>query len=183
MPKTKKEVSSQVSTVPVFQLYNVHKEVEQLIETMINPETGEVNAVVNAHLNTLTLKREDAIHQIAIANIANKAKSEMIAAEIKRLQTLKKQVENRSETAKRILENELTPGEVFEFNNVKISWRKSSQVKVDEFIDVADLAINYPDLVKIEYSLDKTKVKEFAKDSIPLPEGISIEEKQNIQIK
>ena len=74
-------------------------------------------------------------------------------------------------------------GVTIETPDYKISWRKSEAVETSEFLDLSKIAVSYPDLIELEYKLKKTEVKKRIKDNLPIPEGIFIMKKQNLQIK
>ena len=108
-----------------FSLYKVHQEINDLIESYIDAETGELSEMANAHFNQLQLKREDAIHQLCLVNLESKAKADAVANEIKRLGAIKKSLDTTAEAAERIINKELADGETYQFENAKISYRKS----------------------------------------------------------
>ena len=166
-----------------FQLYKIHKEIQDLIESYINPETGEISDIANAHFNTLQLKREDAIHQLCLVHLESKVKADAVANEMKRLAAIKKSLDTTADAAERIISKELAEGETYQFENAKISYRKSEVVEVDETMDLSQLAFDQPELVDISYSLKKTEVKKLAKNNKPIPDGITIIKKNNLQIR
>lgn len=166
-----------------LEIYKVDKGIERIFEDEDNydPETGEFLA--EAEINALQINRNILFHDLAIINISRKGLAEMIDGEIKRLQALKKSAVSKSETAKRIIGKLLPKGEKMDLGDVKFSWRKSSEVVCDEFLDLADLAGKHPELVKISHELRKTEVKNMLKDTGIIPDGIRIIENQNLQIK
>ena len=166
-----------------FSLYKIHAEVINLIESQVDPATGELPKIAAAHLNTLSIRRADAIHQISLFHLENKAKAEAVEGEIKRLQLIKNSFEIRESFAKKIIERELADGETFEFENAKISYRKSEVVEVGDDLDLSQLAFDQPELIDISYSLKKAEIKKLAKDNKPIPEGITIVKKNNLVIK
>lgn len=166
-----------------FQLYKVHQEINDLIESYIDPETGELSEIANAHFNQLQLKREDAIHQLCLVNLESKTKAEAVANEIKRLGTIKKSLDTTAEVAERIISKELAEGETYQFENAKISYRKSEVVEVEDTLDLSQLAFDQPELVKLSYAINKVEAKKMAKDGKPLPEGIVIVKKNSLVIK
>lgn len=182
----KETISTEVIEVNGYQLYKIHNEVENLISSYINPETGEINAVANAHLNTLSLRREDAIHGITLSHLQNEAKADAVEKEIQRLEDLKTSISRRAEAAKRILENELQDGESFEFENCKISWKKNPvSVEADPDLNLDDLEFAYPDLVSTKQT--KSLIKKEAKAVLESGKEIAgirlITDKKSLQIK
>jgi hypothetical protein len=166
-----------------FALYKIHQEIEDLIESYIDPETGEISEMVNAHFSALQLRREDAIHQIGLYGMTNASKSEAVNNEIKRLQAIKKTLDIREAISKKILVRELAEGETFEFDNLVINWRKSETVEIDPTMDIEELSLTQPDLVKISYEIKKAEVKKFVKNGKPIPKGLMIIKKNNLQVK
>ncbi len=166
-----------------FSLYKIHNEIQDLVESYINPETGEISDVVAAQINTLQLKREDAIHQLCLVNLESKAKADAVASEIKRLSAIKKSSETLADASERIIGKELAEGETYHFENAKISYRKSEVVEYDPTLDLSQLAFDHPELIEISYSLKKSEIKKLAKENKPIPEGITIIKKNNLQIK
>lgn len=179
----KKKTSIKVEPVPTFQLYKIDKEIDNFIETFIDKETGEIISYAQGQFNKLQMRREDVIRQIALSHLFNSAKSDVVANEIKRLQSLKRSIDNRAKLAKKIIEDELQEGETFEFENVKLSWRKSEVVEVDELTDLSQYVLDYPELIEMNYSVNKNEVKSMEKEGKPLPFGISVVKKNNLQIK
>lgn len=182
----KKTVSAEVVEVNSYQIYKVHKEIDDLITSQIDPETGELNAVASAHLNTLSLRREDAIHGLTLSHLQNSAKADVVDREIDRLTSLKKAIERRADAAKRILEQELQEGEVFEFENCKINWKKNpASVEVDPDINLEELEFDYPDLVKTD--IKKSVIKKEAKAILESGKTINgltlVTDKKSLQIK
>lgn len=166
-----------------FQIYKVNQQIHNLVEAMIDQETGEINPVAVIQLNKLEIQKEEAIHQLCLVHLESKAKAEAVAVEIKRLTALKKSLEVREEASKRIIEREVPEGETMQFENAKISYRKSESVEMDDDFDLSQLAFDQPDLVDIKYGLKKDNIKKLVKENKPIPEGIRIVKKNNIQIK
>lgn len=168
-----------------IQIYNIDKQIEDIFncEDSYNLETGEMLPEAEQAINGLALGKEQVIHSVAMVNIQGSAVVDMIDTEIKRLQALKQSAESKVNTAKRLLSKMIPQGEKVEFADVKISWRKSTEVLTDEFIDLEDLEKTYPDLVRVKRELSKSAAKELHKNTGMLPSGISIITKQNLQVK
>lgn len=168
-----------------LKLYNINEEIEEIIndENLVNQETGEFTEEGLKRFESLQLVKADIIKSLGLANIFYNAQTDMVANEIKRLQGIKKSYESRANAVKKLLTQNLTEGEKYEFDTVKISWRKSEETLIDELLDLTQFSIDYPELVKIETIIKKAEIKALHKEGKPLPVGIKIIEKQNLQIK
>lgn len=165
-----------------LQLYDIHKIITDTFENPENysEETGELLPEAARKIQALELGKERIIKDVALYAIQSGSASDLIASEIKRLQGLKKSVDVKQESAKRLLKSVLTEGEKYQFENVKISWRKSESVEVDELINIGDLPDEF---VKVEKSVRKDEIKKAFKSNKVLPEGISIKINNNLVIQ
>ena len=188
----KTEVKNEIVNVNAFALYKINNEIDGFISSFVDTETGEMLSIAEAHFNNLSLKREEVIHQIGLAHVLNNAKSDAVDTEIKRLQAIKKSIDNRASLAKRLIEKELQENESFEFENLKISWKKNpSSIDYDTEMDtdmeqqfLEQLSITNPDLVGTKYTLKKKEVKELYKTTSTLSEGLTvIDDRKSLQIK
>lgn len=173
-----------------LKLYFIDKDIEQILENAVenelyDPRTGELLPEVLDKINSLELKKEDLFHNIGLMQLQAKASIGAVDAEIKRLTDIKKSFQTREGTAKKFLQNHIPEGEKFEFENLKISWRKSTAVETKEDLNLESLKVSDPDFVteKVVFSLDKTLVKNTYKANGILPAGVKVVEKQNIQVK
>ena len=101
----------------------------------------------------------------------------MVASEIKSLTTRKRTIDNKVESIKNYLSNNLQNGEKHNFPAAKISWRKSEIV--DLICDVRELPGEY---VRIKYEADKATIKKDLKSGKEL-NFATLKTKQNIQIQ
>lgn len=163
-----------------LQLYYINKDIEDILFNSVDEETGEILPEAFEKIEALELKKEDLIHNVGLANVQAKMNESAVSEEIKRLQAIKKSLTSRKEAAKRFLEKHLEPGTKFEFDNLKISWRKSQEVVLDELTEVDDLPDEF---VRVKKEVDKTAIKNSYKATNTLPEGVKVIDKQNIQIK
>lgn len=169
-----------------LQLYDIHKGLMDLLddESSINPETGEITEEAIKKLDSLELQKKDLIHYIGLSYFNYKAESGKVDSEIERLQSIKKYYTTRETSVRRLLGKYVRMGEEVKFNNFEIKWQKNPpSVEADEFIDLVELAKQQPDLVNVEHSLNKKKVKELAKAGSPLPSGIRIKQDYSMRIK
>lgn len=154
-------------------LYDINAEILKCVDW----ETGEL--IDADRLSELEMQYSDKVENIAcwIKNLA--ADMDALANEIKNLQGRKKACENKIESLKRYLSNNVSDS--FETSKVKISYRNSKSVNVDlaELMkyDNCDVYLKYK-----EPEPDKTVIKEALKSGIDIP-GCQLIENRNIQIK
>ncbi len=167
-----------------LQLYEINKEIQEIIETCVDEETGEISQEAEERFSKLQLKREDIIHSVGLSYFQNQAKSEAVMNEIRRLQAIKKQFDSKQNTCERLIKKTVKLGEEFKFENLQIKWKKNPpKVVTDDLLDLNEVQSSFPELVKVEYSLDKNLVKQYAKDGKPLPEGIKTVQDFSLTIK
>ena len=169
-------------------LYKVNNEITRLILKNVDEETGEIADSVMEELTALDLTKDQLTNDIALsyfdyAAFVNHSENDPIIIEAKRKLDLAKNYKRTVESLKNILTKIVPEGVTIETPDYKISWRKSEAVETSEFLDLSKIAVGYPDLIEIEYKLKKAEVKKRIKDNLPIPEGIFIMKKQNLQIK
>lgn len=164
-------------------LYNLATEYEQLYNALIetaDEETGEVDIDISHALDKVQGTIEEKAIATAIVSRKLTNYSVEIAAEIKRLQALKKHVENEEKRVRVYLSDTLQRVGIESIKGVyaNISFRKSEQTVID---DESQLPEEYV-TAKITYVPDKTKIKNAIKSGKEVA-GAHIETVQNLQIK
>lgn len=152
----------------------------EIIESCIDKETGEVLFdKINETLDNLIIARNDKLETVALWIKELKAEAEAIKAEEAELKKRREAKTSKIESLKNYLDYNLkTFGDKrFETPKVVVSYRKSTQVIVDE----ERLDHDYW-REKITYEPDKVKIKEAIGAGVYVA-GAHIEEKDNIQIK
>ena len=165
------------------QLFQISNFVTKLLVENVDEETGEIkdDDVFN-YLQDLDVKRTDLIATAVISLKHYKDLADLVESKLKQLRDLKSQYLQFNNTLKNIVEKFVEPGEIIENENFRISWRKSQIVEKDLFLNMDDFAKKFPELVKVDIELKKMEIKKIAKTGV-LPEGISLIQKLNIQIK
>lgn len=168
-----------------MQLYEVNSEILALLnnENLIDQETGEIKGDFDNTVKALNIKREALIHGVGLINRTAEADAATVDAEIKRLQAIKKIHAVKAEATDKILNRYVYEGEEFKFANLLIKWKKNPPRVENDEIDLNELQDTNPDIVKIEYSLDKNRIKEMKKNNIPLPAGIRVVQDYKLTIK
>jgi len=140
----------------------------------------DTEALMQADLERLNIEYATLIRNIRNEYFNRTREAEAMKAEKLRIQKLQSQSERAADRAARFLAY-LTKGEKYQDEYVKISYRKSEEVRIDdEFIEWA--SVNAPGLLKIEPVPRKADIKAAIKRGTVF-EHARLEEKRNIQIK
>ena len=160
-------------------IYNIEQNYNKLAEQLIDndgeltPELSEQLAITEEQLQNKSVAYSFVIKEMD-------ADVEIIDAEIKRLQNLKKQREKASDYLKDRIKHAMDLFSIDEIKTplVKINFRKSETVEVD---DVNALPSLYK-VVKVTEQADKAAIKAALKDGVEVT-GCSIATHRNLQIK
>ena len=160
-------------------LFDINRELQDLWEAALDPETGEVDETALALFESLQIERDAKIENIAcwIKNL--KSDAEALKAEAKNMADRAKAAERKADSLKRYLAAALH-GEKFQSARAAISWRKSVSVEVDD-AEVENLPEQYIRR-KVSVEADKTAIKDALKAGEIL-EGCRLVESNNISIK
>lgn len=161
-----------------MQLYKMNEQFERLIdagELFVDTETGEV--FDDKALDQLALDWDTKVTNTGCFIKDMETDIVAIKSEVDRLRERQKRLEKRVENLKGYLSFCLN-GKKFHSPQVDISFRKSEQVEILEGCKIPD---EYQK-VKTTYTPNKTALKQAIKSGKTF-DGISLVEKQNIQIK
>lgn len=163
-------------------LYEINREIEEVLENSIDTETGEISDEAIQRLNELQLEKDAKVENVALWHKNLLAESKAIADEIKALQERKKALERKMEWQEKYLEFALG-GSKFETPRVMVGYRKSTAV---EIADMAKFIEDHKDselvTTKIDYAPNKTQIKALLKEGQEV-DGAVLVERNNIQIK
>ena len=163
-----------------MRLYEIDAAIQEVLDAMVDPETGEVSDDALALLEDLSVQRQDKIEGIALYYKNLSADAAAIKSEEEALRKRRQSAESHAARLKSYL-SDFMPGEVLETAKVKIGWRKSTAVMVaneSEFIKSAPqeyLSIKDP-------TVNKTAIKEALVAGKEVP-GAEIVTNMNIQVK
>lgn len=158
-------------------IFEFDKVIADAIERAIDQETGEIiNEIALEGLEEIEMEREKKIENCVAYYKDCLARAKAIKEEAKALQDRAKSYENKAENLKNYLQSALN-NEVFESSKCKISYRKSESVSIDP-----DALIPYKFVKQREPEYDKSALKKALKSGEVI-DGVTIVEKQNIQIK
>lgn len=167
-------------------LYTINAELSELLERgfAVDEETGEVIEDIEDKLAALQMAEYDKLENIALYIKNLDAEAEAIKAEEKSLAERRRAKEKRQDSLKKYLSDYLfnTEKDKFETARVKLSFRKSEIVDVDNalFMPWAEKMKKF--LRYSEPSVDKTELKKALKDGEEIP-GAMIMKRSNLQIK
>ena len=158
-------------------------EASEALNNVFDEETGEVTDIdvfeaLKAEIDGLQMARDQKISNVAcwIKNL--NAEAAAIKEEKQKLAKRQAVVENKAENLKKYLEYALN-GEKFKDARVSISYRRSEGIHFAEDFDGNTLPKEF---LRIKAEPKLTEIKEAIKGGREL-EGISLIERQNIQIK
>lgn len=161
----------------MMSIYNITDDFSQIMAE-IESNGGEISPEIDEKLQinqfNLIEKTTNYVHVIKTLDY----ECDIIDIEIKRLQELKKQRSNFTQSLKDRLKNAMQAMELTEIKTAlnKINFRKSESVEIiDESILPSDVLIYEP-------KIDKKKIKEIIKNGGQVF-GAKIVENQNLQIK
>ena len=164
-------------------LYEINREIEDILECSIDMETGEISDEAIERLNELQLERDAKVENVALWHKNLMAESKAIADEIKALQERKKALDRKMEWQENYL-NYALDGHKFESPKVMVSYRRSTAVEIDDvekFIEenkFNTVLVNE----KVEWTPNKTAIKNLLKEGKEV-NGARLVDRQNLQIK
>ena len=154
-------------------------EIDNAMFSLIDEETGEIKDY--EAFEELQMQREEKIENTALWYKNLVAESKAIREEEKALAERRKSLENKAESLKNFVNRTLN-GNKFSTSKVAISYRKSTEVEVDdEFIDYA--MKNNSDLLTYKQpEPNKAVIKEMLQGGFDIPHA-ELVERNNMSIK
>lgn len=148
--------------------------IEAAMLECVDMETGEI--IDEEKLNQLSMARDEKIENIGkwIKNLT--AAAAALKAEEQSFAERRKVTEKKVASLKSYL-SDVLGGQKFETTEVKISFRKSESLEIEEGAKVPEEFLKYK-----EPEVNKTELKKAVKGGLEL-EGVQIVQKQNLQIK
>jgi hypothetical protein len=160
-------------------IYNLQSEYIDLMN-QIEDNEGELTPELSAQLDITKEQLEDKATSYCYLTKQLDADTDQIDAEIKRLQALKSaKAKLQEELKNRVAEAMQRFGiEKIEKNNLKLSFRKSESLLIDDDAKVPNQFVK----IKMTESVDKVKLKEYIQSGNKI-NGILVITNQNLQIK
>lgn len=149
-------------------------EIDAEILGCVDAETGEIFDMDK--FEELELERDTKVENICLWIKNLKAEAEALKAEKDAFAARLKSTENKMESLKRYMSGYLD-GAPFESAKVKVSFRKSESVEIEEGTIIPDEYLRFK-----EPEVNKTELKKAIKAGLQI-HGVRINENKNIQIK
>ena len=159
-----------------MRLYEIDTNLRSLWDKIAEQE-GELTEEDIQALNELEIALNDKLEGYGVIIRELNAEIEECNSEIKRITEIAKHKKNASERLKKTLQEYMLNNELdkFESLKVKISFRKSQSLEIEEGAELPD------DLMRIKKEPDKTAIKEYIVNGGEL-KGVFLLDKKNIQI-
>ena len=156
-------------------------EIDSAILECIDAETGEICDF--NRLEELQIARDAKLENVALYIKQLTAEAEALAAEEKALKERKQAKQAKAARYSEWLSQTLNGAE-FETARVRLSFRKSKPVEIEDEVKVIDFCNKngHFDCVKYKVEVNKTEVGKLLKMGVAVP-GAELTEKQNLQIK
>lgn len=158
-----------------MKLYEIDAALQSLLDSAVDPETGEINEEVYAQIEDLAEERDHKVEAIALAYKNAKAEAEAYKAEKMSFARKQTVAENNAERLKNFLAYALA-GEKFKTEKVSVSYRKSEAVEVENVLELP------AEFQKVTYEANKTAIKDELKAGGQII-GCTLVEKQNVMVK
>lgn len=149
-------------------------EIENEILKCVDEETGEIFDVEK--FEELELARDVKIENICLWIKNLKAEAEALKLEKDAFAQRQKTAENKMESLKKYINNFLA-GASFESAKVKVSYRKSEAIEIEEGANIPEEYLKHKDP-----EVNKTELKKAIKAGLQV-DGVSVVKNRNIQIK
>lgn len=167
----------------ITQIHQVNHYLRKAIEDNTDMETGEISEHGFNQIQSLEIENAELTKSLIGYYRECNNNINVIDAEIKRLQDLKKKFNNQTESIERYVKKSVVQeGEKLQTPEFTISYRKSDSLEVGE-VDFDVIEMLYPELVRTKKEIDKTAAKKMIKDTgVSIP-GIYLVTKNNLSIK
>lgn len=153
-------------------IWEINAEIEKFIATHTN-EDGEI--VNPEELERLELTKAEKLTNLALVYKNIDAEAEGVEKNAKELTRRGRVLRNQQERVRKIIADNLTPGEKYKDDKVSMSWLKSTKVEVDDtFSDER--------FIKYEPKISKSEIKDALKSG-EIIEGARLVENNSLQIK
>lgn len=150
-------------------------EIDEALASCFDSETGEI--LDEDKFNELTAAKDEKIQGVGLMIKSRDMLIANIDEEMKRLRDRKETLKNMNEGTKEFLKTILN-GQKFETEKVRISFRKSKAVEIEDELQIPDGFIKET----VKRAPDKTAIKEALQKGETVP-GCVLRENNNLSIK
>ena len=159
-------------------IYEIDAQIRELLDKMVDPDTGEVNDDTDAleALDALTMERNSKLENVACYYKNVSADAAAIKTEESALKKRRETLERKAERLKRYLSDNLN-GQKFQSPRAVVTFRKTERVEIgNAALAIASLKSGgHEDALRFkEPEIDKAKVKQYLKDGMDIP-GVTLE--------
>lgn len=164
-------------------LHEIDREIKDLIELSVDPETGEIDEDLGIELDELGMDRDKKVLNCARYINEHKAIAASYKQHAQRLMSHCKAHEKQAAFLKSWVESSCNTGETFEAPDIgKISFRKSTRAVAHDISIVPDALVIH-EVIETE-KLDANAAKRWAADHDgEPPSGVTISEHKSMQIR
>lgn len=164
-------------------LWQLDAEIENILSTMVDEETGEINEEAVDVLEQLDMERAEKIENIALYIKNLTAYAADLKAEKMAMAERQKAAENKVERLKKYLQESLN-GEKMKTAKFEVSYRTTTKCIVDPSVCQGWLYDNgyFDTCIKVESSVRVEEVKKLLKDGVPV-EGAVLQQNVSMSIK
>ena len=177
-------------------IYEVNEKIAYIMENDLDFETGELNPEVAEQIAALGLEREDLIDNLALTVKNNLILKDGIDAEIKRLLSRKRMLDNSTNFLTNVVRQNITEGEKIKTAQYEIKWTSSTKLYYDDILaDPKEFAGGEFDHLireKTIYEWDKRVITDLIKgnekaktqkDVVAIPDTFELQRTKNLKIK
>lgn len=158
-------------------IYEEVLQAEKKLDDCINPETGEISEDYDSAYEELQSVLSEGIETLCKIRANKQARIESLKAEINRLTERKKQEENRIESLEKYIKSlfDKTGKDKLDAGTFTLSYRKSTQVKIDDDFDNESY-------MRLKKEVDKAKIKADLLAGAEI-NGACLIENRNLQVR
>lgn len=141
-----------------MRLYEIDRRIREILETEVDPETGEISERAAAELDALEVARERKLEALALVVLELEGDAEAIRKEEKRLEERRRRIERRVERLKDYIRQHLVVGETIEGELVSIRWRRAKAVEVHDLDRLPESCVRIrrdPDRTAIRAAIER----------------------------
>lgn len=162
-----------------MRLHEIAAEIEHLLGTAVDTETGEIDSETAAALDALDLGARALALDLAVYSLGLDAEAAAVKHRAAELSARAARLERKAESLRRYIASCIDPGEKLADDRVTITWRKSEAVVID---DATRIPPEYQRTVPERREPDKAKIKEARKSGIDVP-GAHVESRLGMTVK
>ena len=159
--------------ITLFNISQEQQRINYLLEESGGELTPEIQEAMEINSDNFLVKSENYGKTI----LHYKAMEQVVASEMDRLAKIKKTIQNTQDRLKESISGAmiLFDKEKLEFDTIKLSFRKSTQLVISDNANIPS------EFIKVKTEVDKMALKEALKSREI--EGVSIQENLNLQVK